>query len=333
MSSRRQYIEPKHYSVHLTTDLDSGQFCGSVQIDFEIKQIDQTYIKLDLLHLNIDLSKITLEIRSSSTKLDCQFEINDFLEIYLLHNQTFHLNTIYQINIQSFSGYISTDNQIGFYRSTVDIISYNQSNTNDVSIVKKHYGITQMSPTHCRRVFPCFDDPSFRATFDLILDIPKHMHALSNMPHVSKQEHLLNNQTKRIYFQRTPSMPTFLFCFVIGEFDSVQCEPVQRLKSNSKFVFYNEQNEFNSYVYFSLSPIELTAYTLPGRKHEATFALNCARKALHFYADLFQIEYPMAKLDLVAVSDLFYPAMENWALILFKVRFDLNDVICCSKYV
>ena len=69
-----------------------------------------------------------------------------------------------------------------------------------------------------------------------------------------------------------------------------------------------------------LLPIELTAYTLPGRKHEATFALNCARKALHFYADLFQIDYPMAKLDLVAVPDLFYPAMEDWALILFKVR-------------
>jgi aminopeptidase N len=42
---------------------------------------------------------------------------------------------------------------------------------------------------------------------------------------------------------------------------------------------------------------------------------------LHYYADLFQIDYPMAKLDLVAVPDLFYPAMEDWALILFKVLF------------
>lgn len=71
---------------------------------------------------------------------------------------------------------------------------------------------------------------------------------------------------------------------------------------------------------FSLPSIELTAFTLPGRKHEANFALNCARRALHYYADLFQIDYPMSKLDLVAVPDLFYPAMENWALILFKVR-------------
>jgi aminopeptidase N len=73
------------------------------------------------------------------------------------------------------------------------------------------------------------------------------------------------------------------------------------------------------FLFNRLSPIELTAYTLPGRKHETAFALNCARKALHYYADLFQIDYPMPKLDLVAVPDLFYPAMEDWALILFKV--------------
>lgn len=161
-SSRRPYVLPKHYSVHLTTDLDSGQFCGSIKIDFQIKQLNQTFVKLDILHLKINLSRVTLEIPSLRQGLDCHFEINDFLEVHLLNNQTFLLDTIYHLNIPSFSGYISTDNQIGFYRSTVDIVSYNQSNTNDVSIGKKHYGITQMSPTHCRRVFPCFDDPSFR---------------------------------------------------------------------------------------------------------------------------------------------------------------------------
>jgi aminopeptidase N len=71
-----------------------------------------------------------------------------------------------------------------------------------------------------------------------------------------------------------------------------------------------------------LLPIELSAYTLPGRKDQTKFALDCARRALHYYADLFQIDYPMSKLDLVAVPDLFYPAMENWAVILFKVAIE-----------
>ena len=299
MSSRRlprnESIIPEHYDVHLTTDLDSGQFCGSVKIDFHLDDEEQISIKVDTSHLAIDLSSISLSSLITATDLPCaseHFERRETLEISLKDEHTFSRQHPYRLTINSFSGHLTLENQTGFYRSTVQLNSS----------TKKHYGLTQMSPTHCRRVFPCFDEPSLRATFDLTLDIPREMQALSNMPQLSSKDNFLNSGTKRIRFQRTPSMPTFLLCFVIGEFDVVRTEPVQRwAKDHSE-------------------PIELTAYTLPGRKHEAKFALDCARRALHYYADLFQIEYPMAKLDLVAVPDLFYPAMENWALILFKVR-------------
>jgi aminopeptidase 2 len=241
MSSRRlsrsQYISPKHYDVHLTTDLDSGQFCGSIKIEFIIKQNEQTCIKLDTSHLIIDLSSISLILISSLTKLECSVELNDLdeiLKIHLSNEETFSINLPYCLTINSFSGHITTQNQIGFYRSTVDILSYNDNtNSNEMTTIKKHYGITQMSPTHCRRVFPCFDEPSLRATFDLTLDIPRSMQALSNMPQLYSQDNLLNSGTKRIRFQRTPSMPTFLFCFVIGEFDVMKAEPVERLKTDN----------------------------------------------------------------------------------------------------
>jgi aminopeptidase 2 len=243
MSSRRlsrsQHISPKHYDVHLTTDLDSGQFCGSVKIDFIIKQNDQTCVKLDTSHLTIDLSSISLMLISPLTKLECSIELNELheiLEIQLSNKKTFSIDIPYCLTINSFSGHITTQNQTGFYRSTVDILSYsdnNNTNSNEMSIIKKHYGITQMSPTHCRRVFPCFDEPSLRATFDLTLDIPINMLALSNMPQKDSQDNLLNSGTKRIRFQRTPSMPTFLLCFVIGEFDVVKAEPVERLKTDN----------------------------------------------------------------------------------------------------
>lgn len=244
--SRSQYVIPKHYDVHLTTDLDSGQFCGSVKIDLMIVEHNQTCIKLDTSHLIIDLSSISLIIISSLTKIECSVELNDLneiLEIRLSNEKTFSMNIPYRLIINSFSGHITTQNQIGFYRSTVDILSYNNTNninknnnTNEMSIIKKHYGITQMSPTHCRRVFPCFDEPSLRATFDLTLDVPSHMQALSNMPQLYSQDNLMNSGTKRIRFQRTPSMPTFLLCFVIGEFDVAKAEPVERLKPDSGLV-------------------------------------------------------------------------------------------------
>ena len=235
--SRSQNIVPNHYDVHLTTDLDSGQFCGSVKIDLIIKQHDQTCIKLDASHLIIDLSSISLILLSSLTKLECSVQINDLneiLEIHLPNEQTFSLDVPYRLIINSFSGHINSQSQVGFYRSTVDILSCYDNNVYETCFMKKHYGITQMSPTHCRRVFPCFDEPSLRATFDLTLDIPRHMQALSNMPQLYSQDNLMNSGTKRISFQRTPSMPTFLLCFVIGEFDVVKAEPVERLKKDNE---------------------------------------------------------------------------------------------------
>ena len=229
MSSRRQYVIPNHYAVHLTIDLESGLFCGSVQIDFSMKQSNQTYIRLDTSHLKIDLSSISLF--STSSKLHCSAELNEhdeYLQITLSEQTSLLIDTPYCLKIQSFSGHINTDSQIGFYRSTIETFS-----STEMSPRKKHYGITQMSPTHCRRVFPCFDEPSLRATFDLILDVPRHLQALSNMLPLYSQDNLLNSGTKRIRFQRTPSMPTFLLCFVIGEFDMVKSEPVERLKKDS----------------------------------------------------------------------------------------------------
>ena len=233
---RNQYILPTHYDVHLTTDLDSGQFCGSVKIDLTINEDAQSSIKLDTSQLVIDLSSISLMLSSSSTPLPCSVHFNEpmeILEINLVDTNSFSIGAPYRLTINAFSGHIATQTHTGFYRSTVDILTPDESHINGMRMVKKHYGITQMSPTHCRRVFPCFDEPSLRATFDLTLDIPTHMQALSNMPAVHSQDNLMNSGTKRIRFQRTPSMPTFLLCFVIGEFDAVQAEPVERLTKDS----------------------------------------------------------------------------------------------------
>lgn len=227
MSSRRQYVIPTHYAVHLTTDLESGLFFGSVQIDFSMKQSHQTYIRLDTSHLKIELSSISLSRMSDSSALHCSAALNEsdeYLQITLAESSSLLADTSYRLKIPSFSGHITTDSQIGFYRSTIETSSSSE---------KKHYGITQMSPTHCRRVFPCFDEPSLRATFDLILDVPRHLQALSNMPPLYSPDNLFNSEVKRIHFQRTPSMPTFLLCFVIGEFDMVKSEPVERLKKDS----------------------------------------------------------------------------------------------------
>jgi aminopeptidase N len=39
-------------------------------------------------------------------------------------------------------------------------------------------------PVACRQAFPCWDEPNFKATFDITLITPKNLRAISNMVHV-----------------------------------------------------------------------------------------------------------------------------------------------------
>jgi aminopeptidase N len=39
---------------------------------------------------------------------------------------------------------------------------------------------TLFAPYHARRAFPCFDEPSFRATYDITIGHSTKYHAMSN---------------------------------------------------------------------------------------------------------------------------------------------------------
>ena len=45
---------------------------------------------------------------------------------------------------------------------------------------ERYDGVTQFEPTFARKCFPCFDEPGFKAKFDLSLILPKQLTALSN---------------------------------------------------------------------------------------------------------------------------------------------------------
>src|SRR5205823_2281835 len=47
---------------------------------------------------------------------------------------------------------------------------------------KKTFLGTQFEATDARRFFPCWDEPSFRATFQLTVLVPENWMAVSNMP-------------------------------------------------------------------------------------------------------------------------------------------------------
>ncbi|CAF0791698.1 unnamed protein product [Didymodactylos carnosus] len=317
MSFRRiKYVTPLHYEIELTPDLEHAYFEGIVKIDFVLNKENITQLTLYSSNLIIESDFVRIYSLSSSSIVEwkptvivnekhetVEFNINQY-------QKTFLLNETYRIEIK-FNGQLQTSQLHGFYRS-----EHPKVEDNDINVQKNYYAITQMSPTHCRRVFPCLDEPSFRTTFDVILNVPQHLLALSNMPILS--EKLIETNIKCVQFQRTPIMPTFLLCFIVGQFDILRADPIQLNESATITTTTTSSASITAQDVKTTRKIDLCAYTLPGKANDALFALKCARRALYYFSELFQLNYPLPKLDLITVPDLYYPAMENWGLVTFK---------------
>src|SRR5205807_5430875 len=80
---------------------------------------------------------------------------------------------------------------------------------------------TQFEATDARRFFPCWDEPVFRARFQLTAVVPENWLAVSNMPIESEQKIAGG---KEVRFASTPSMSSYLNVFVAGELDFIESQ-------------------------------------------------------------------------------------------------------------
>lgn len=174
---------------------------------------------------------------------------------------------------------ILNDKMRGFYRSQYQINGKTH-----------HMATTQFEATDARRAFPCFDEPAHKAIFHVSLIVPKGKTAISNTLPISVLEHEAGYQI--VKFSPTPIMSTYLLAFIIGDFEYVE-------KKSKRGVI-------------------VRIYTVPGKKHQAQFALECAVKTLEFYEKYFDIPYPLNTLDMIAIPDFSSLAMENWGAITFR---------------
>ena len=179
----------------------------------------------------------------------------------------------------SFTGTLN-DNMAGFYRAKY---------TDKQSGKTKYMATTQMEPTDARRAFPCFDEPNLKATFAITLvSDPLYTH-LSNMD--VKSENIKDGK-KYTHFNTTPKMSTYLVAFIVAE-----------LK-------YVENKDFR---------IPVRVYATPGEEQDGQFAADLTAKTLAFFERSFGIEYPLPKMDNVAVHEFSAGAMENWGLVTYRV--------------
>ena len=188
--------------------------------------------------------------------------------------------------VVSFTGTLN-DKLRGFYRSTFK----DEAGTEHV------IATTQMESTDCRRAFPCWDEPDFKATFGITLVIDPVLTAVSNGPEVERSER--PGGKVAIRFADTMVMSTYLVAFVVGPLEAT--DPVD------------------------VDGIPLRVVHVPGKAHLAGFGLDVGAFCLRWFQDYYGIPYPGDKVDLLALPDFAAGAMENLGAITFRENALLVD--------
>lgn len=277
-----QPITPLNYKIQLAPDLSNFSFSGKCEFLFQAAE-PVAEVSLNILEIAI----WNCRVWQPDQWINCAFKINPENEevlIYLPGPMTGNIKL--EIDYQG----LINDKMAGFYRSRY---TYQEQT--------RYIAVTQFEESDARRAFPCIDHPAGKATFEIIMDIDKNLMAISN--EAVKTEEVLENGKKRVSFDKTPKMSTYLVFFGVGEFE------ISVDKKDSR----------------------VRAVTLPGMKKFAAFGTEFGRKSLAYSESYYAIAYPLPKMDLISIPDFAFGAMENWGAITFRENLLLHYPGITSK--
>jgi puromycin-sensitive aminopeptidase len=267
-------VQPRKYQLHLQPDLGQFTFRGQVAIDIEITRRTSEIV------LNAD------ELQVESAVLVRRRSITPARQI--THDQPHQTVSLdfgrvlapgkARLDIR-FTGQLN-DKLRGFYRSQYTTPGGEQ----------QYLAATQFEATDARRAFPCWDEPAYKARFEVTLVIPSDLTAVSNTPVVGETQ--VSPGLKAVHFAETPVMSTYLLAFIVGDLASIE----QQATNNTR----------------------VAVWTTRGKEEQGRFALDTSARLLSFFNDYFGIPYPLPKLDHIAIPDFAAGAMENWGAITYR---------------
>src|SRR5437762_2199817 len=237
---------PENYKLTFSPDLAKNIFTGEEIITV---QTSQPTSEIVLNAVDIDFQEVTVSSGNSTQKAKVTLD---------KENEQAKLTTDRPISaggatIQiKYTGVLNSELR-GFYAGKQDD--------------GHKYAATQLEATDARRAFPSFDEPAYKATFDITIVADKGMMVISNTKAVSDVEGPEGKHV--VHFATTPKMSCYLVAFVIGNFE---------------------------YIEGSADGIPIRVYTSPGKKDLATFALTTAEQSIRYFDKYFGIKYPYGKL-------------------------------------
>jgi len=258
-------VIPTNYSIRVVPSIDKLAFTGTETVKLNVRgpvhQLILNALELEITEVSLDGKQLP----KSAIKADKEKEL---LTLALSSELPPGNHTL----ALSFSGKINQQGQGLFY------MRYQEHGSGTKKIM---FG-TQFEATDARRFFPCWDEPVFRARFQLTVVVPENWLAVSNMP-VESEKKIAGG--KEVRFAPTPPMSSYLNVFVAGELDLIESR---------------------------IGPTQIRVLATKGKAELGRYALEATAQILQYYNDYFGIAYPLPKLDQIALPGGFGGAMENW---------------------
>lgn len=268
-------MHPVHYEVEITPDAAALAFTGKAAIRIDITSATD---RITLNAADMTFSRVLLEspgrswfqpVAPKATETDASAQTVTF-------NFGRRLGTGQYVLHLDYTGRIDTQ-AAGLFALDYDTRSG-----------KRRALYTQFENSDARRMIPSWDEPAHKATFSLSAVVPAAQVAVSNMP-VLRSEPLPGGR-KRVTFDRSPKMSTYLLFFALGDFERATA---------------------------MAGKTELGVLTRKGSIGQASYVLGESVRLMEEFNDYFATPYPLPKLDNVAAPgrSQFFGAMENWGAI------------------
>jgi len=261
-------VVPVHYTIALAPGFETLALPGVELVDIEVRE-PTARITLNAVNTTFASVSIDDEAQFAVVTLDAAAETATFTFPQPLTVGVHKLRIAFEARI----------NKFGTGLFTVDYPT-------DTGV--KRLISSKLEPSDARRIFPCWDEPAFKAVFALEVTVPRNLLAVGNMPVVREQP--FGPDLKQVAFAPTPKMSTYLFVLTVGELERITAD---------------------------VDGVTIGVVATKGKAAKGQFALDSAVKLLAWFNDYFGVKYPLPKLDLIAVPGGFGGAMENWGGITF----------------
>uniref|UniRef100_A0A0A9ZCF5 Glutamyl aminopeptidase n=1 Tax=Lygus hesperus TaxID=30085 RepID=A0A0A9ZCF5_LYGHE len=273
-------VVPFQYTVYLEPHIESNVFFGRVSIALDLV-LPKSQLWLHVRNLHITSTQLFDQNENQIPILGAhKFRKHEFFVIFLEANLR---PGIYMINID-YNGILSERNQVG-------IFSRNYKNRDGS---KRNLVYTQLGPLYARRVFPCFDEPIFKATYEISVVRPTNdFIAISNMTAENEEEDSPQRGSTTVFYYVTAPMSTYHLAVVICDFHHI---PINDQRLNVPFTVYVQDEKVENYQ----------------------MAINIVLSTIDWFQEYTRVKFPLPKLDLIIMPELNLPSIEGYSVIMIQ---------------